>query len=71
MCRLSDYLETTRTHSPYDFWIARFDPNNGTNGMVPVYPREWAMVGLDTDVKCFTLLKFLYGRCCRQTRTEF
>ena len=39
--------------------------------MVPVYPREWAMVGLDTDVKCFNLLKFLYGHCCRQTRTEF
>jgi len=39
--------------------------------MVPVYPREWAMVGLDTDVKCFNLLKFLYGHCCRQMRTEF
>ena len=50
------------TERPYDFWIVRFDPNNGTNGMVPIYPREWARVGLDTDVKCFNLLKFLYGQ---------
>ncbi len=28
--------------------------------MVPVLPSEWAQVGLDTDVKCFNLMKFLY-----------
>ena len=64
MCRLSDYLrDCTNPQRPHNFWIDRFDPDNGANGMVPVYPREWALVGLDTDVKCFNLLKFLYGHC--------
>ena len=29
--------------------------------MIPIVPSEWAQVGLDSDVKCFNLMKFLYG----------
>ena len=38
-----------------------FDPNNGARGQIPVIPLEWKLVGLDTDLKAYNLLKYLYG----------
>ena len=59
---VSDSLASiTSLERPHNFWIERFDPNNGARGLVPIYPSEWALVGLDSDVKCFNLMKFLYG----------
>ena len=45
---------------PLDFGITEFDPNNGAKGIIPVTPNEWQKVGIDSDVKAFNLINYLY-----------
>ena len=43
----------------YDFGGV-FDPNNGASGAMPVTKEEWVKVGLDSDLKAYNLLNYLY-----------
>ena len=43
----------------YDFGGV-FDPNNGASGAMPVTKDVWVKVGLDSDLKAYNLLNYLY-----------
>jgi hypothetical protein len=38
----------------------KFDPKNGAKGKIPVSPDEWSRVGINSDARAMSLLKFLY-----------
>ena len=47
---------------PLDFRPTAFDPENGADGIIPVTPAEWKRVGIDSDMRAFNLVKYLYKK---------
>ena len=45
---------------PHDFRPTEFDPENGADGIIPVTPAEWKQVGIDSDMRAFNLVNYLY-----------
>ena len=56
--------------TPLNFWThPPFDEKNGAKGKCPVLPSEFRSLGLDSDLRCFQLVVYLYRRVLDPNRS--